>query len=148
MTNQFIFLGFWNVYDWGIAAVLFEILSKKWGPFAVDWFASEYNAKVEQFYTRFWPEKSTGVDAFMGNWGNCNGYFVPQISQISEVILHMKKCKAFGVIVLPYWESAPFWLLIRENKGKFESCVQDCIDLPTEKMFYTPYRSGEGIFGN
>ena len=27
--------------DWGIAAVLFEILSKKWGPFAVDWFASD-----------------------------------------------------------------------------------------------------------
>ena len=139
----------WDFDDWGIAAVLFEILSKKWGPFAVDWFASDYNAKVEQFYTRFWSEKSTGVDAFMENWGNCNGYFVPPISQISEVILHMKKkCKAFGVIVLPYWESAPFWPLICENKGKFKSCVQDCIDLPTEKMFYTPCRSGEGIFGN
>ena len=34
------------------------------------------NAKVEQFYTRFWSEKSTGVDAFMENWGDCNGYFV------------------------------------------------------------------------
>ena len=79
--------------DWGIAAVLFEILSKKWGPFAVDWFASDYNAKVEQFYTRFWSEKSTGVDALMENWGNCNGYFVPLISQLSEVILHMKNVR-------------------------------------------------------
>ena len=79
--------------DWGIAAVLFEILSKKWGPFAVDWFASDYNAKVEQFNTRFWSEKSTGVDAFMENWGYCNGYFVPPISQISEVILHMKNVR-------------------------------------------------------
>ena len=33
---------------------------------------------------------------------------VPPISQISEVILHMKKCKAFGAIVMPDWESAPF----------------------------------------
>ena len=43
--------------NWGITAVLFEILSKKWGSFAVDWFASDYYAKVEQFYTRFWSEK-------------------------------------------------------------------------------------------
>ena len=51
--------------DWGIAAVLFVILSRKRGPFAVDWFASDYNAKVEQFYTLFLSKKSTGVDAFM-----------------------------------------------------------------------------------
>ena len=82
----------------------------------MDWFASNNNAKVEIFYARFWSEKSAGVDGFMENLGNCNGYFVPPISQISEVILHMKKCKALGVIVMPYWESAPFWPLICEKE--------------------------------
>ena len=109
---------------------------------------SDYNAKVGEFYTCSWSEKSAGVDAFIENWGNCNGYFVPPISQMSEVILQMKKCKAFGVVFFPYCESAPLCVLICENKGKFKSCVQDCIDLPTEKMFYTLCSSGEGIFGN
>ena len=59
----------------------------------------------------------------------------------------MKKCKAFGVIVLPCLEFAPFWPLFCENKGK-KSCVQDCIDLPTEKLFYSPCRSGEDMYGN
>ena len=44
--------------DWGLAVELFEILNRKWGPFAIDWFASEHNAKVATFYTRFWCEKT------------------------------------------------------------------------------------------
>ena len=43
--------------DWGLSVKLFEILNKKWGPFAIDWFASEHNAKVDTFKTRFWCEK-------------------------------------------------------------------------------------------
>ena len=79
---------------------------------------------VEKFYTRFRSEISAGVDAFMENCGNCYGYLVPQISQISEVILHMKKCKAFDVIVLPYWESAPFWPLISEKRQISIMCAR------------------------
>ena len=31
--------------DWGLASCLFSVVSEKWGPFTVDWFASEHNAK-------------------------------------------------------------------------------------------------------
>ena len=121
--------------DWGLSSKLFDIISSRWGPFAVDWFASEHNAKVATFYTRFWCERTAGVDAFMEHWGGNNGYYVPPISQISKVIKHMERCNAFGVMVIPYWESAPFWPLLCVSKGCFKKFVLDCIDLPTEKGF-------------
>ena len=47
--------------DWGLSSKLFDIISSRWGLFAVDWFASEHNAKVATFYTRFWCERTAGV---------------------------------------------------------------------------------------
>ena len=58
-----------------------------------------------------------------------NGEDVPPISQISKVILHLRKCKEFGVMVIPHF-------------GR-------CIDLPAEKIFYVPPPPlPNGIFGN
>ena len=57
----------------------------------------------------------------MEQWGGCNGYYVPPISKVCKVILHMRSCKAFGVLVIPYWQSAPFWPLICERKDEFFS---------------------------
>ena len=131
--------------DWGFSRKLFDIINKQWRPFAIDWFASEHNAKFEKCYSRFWCEKSSGVDAFMEQWGGCNGYYVPSISQVCKVILHIRSCKAFDVLVTPYWQSVLFWPL---SKGKFKNFVQDWTDFPTEKTYFTPCRSGNDIFGN
>lgn len=131
-----------------MSAELFSILQSKWGCLDVDWFASEHNAKLERFYTRFWCEKSSGVDSFAENWGGCNDYFVPPISLICKTILHMKKCKAFGVLVIPWWESAPFWPLLCDAKDDFSSFVCDWLELPTGKKYYLPCKSDEGLFGN
>ena len=130
--------------DFGLSSKLFDILSSRWGPFAVDWLASEHNAKVVTFCTRFWCEKTAGVDAFMEHWGGSNDYYV---LPISKVIKHMESCNAFGVMVIPYWESAPFWPLLCESKGCFKKFVLDSIDLHIE-VFHTKCKSGNGIFGN
>ena len=58
----------------------------------------------------------------------------------------MRNCKAFGVMVIPYWESALFWPLNCECNGRFKTCVQDCLDLPTKRHFPLPF--GSGMFGN
>ena len=85
--------------DWGLSVELFELLNRKWGPFAIDWFASEHNAKVATFYTSFWCEKTLGVDALTEDMRGGNGYYVPPVSQISKIIKHMELCSAFGVMV-------------------------------------------------
>ena len=59
----------------------------------------------------------------------------------------MKRCKAFGVMVIPWWESAPFWPLLCDAKDDFSSFVCDWLELPTTKKYYLLCKSGEGLFG-
>ena len=54
--------------NWAIPADVFESIKKFWGPFIIDWFASEFNRKTERFYSKCLSEKSLGVDAFVQNW--------------------------------------------------------------------------------
>ncbi|MCG7876850.1 MAG: DNA N-6-adenine-methyltransferase [Candidatus Thiodiazotropha endolucinida] len=134
--------------DWGLSLETFHMLSLRWGPFDMDWFASEHNAKIPRFYSRFWNEGCVGVDAFTAIWGNCNGYFLPPISLISRVLKQMIMCRAYGVLVLPLWRSANFWPLLCCEDGYFIHNVTDVADLPTDKLSYVPCKNGRGIFGN
>ena len=134
--------------DWGLSGELFNLLDQRWGPFEVDWFASEHNAKTVKFYSRFWCPSCAGVDAFTENWGHCNGYFVPPINFISRVLLHMSVCRAYSVLVAPLWRSSSFWPMLCTENGSFVRNVIDMIDLPTDKASYSPCKNGRGMFGN
>lgn len=124
------------------------MLNSRMGPLDTDWFASEHNAKLPRFYSKYWYENTSGVDAFSENWAGHNGLFVPPIKLISRVLLFMETCNATGVIVLPVWKSAPFWPLLCSNTGSFNSFILEWIELPVVKEFYVPSKSGKGIFGN
>lgn len=134
--------------DWGLSVALFNNLDQLWGPFEVDWFASEHNAKTVKFYSRFWSPSCAGVDAFTENWGNCKGLFVPSINLISRVLLHMSICLAYGVLVVPLWRSSSFWPMLCAEDGSFIHNIKEIIDLPTDKSSYIPCKSGRGMFGN
>ena len=55
--------------------------------------------------------------------------------------------KAYGVLVLPCWNSAVFWPVLCPN-GNFRKEVIDWFDLPTQKQYYVKCKNGKGIFGN
>ena len=133
--------------DWGISVELFQLLQNRFGQLQIDWFASEHNAKLPRFYSRFWNPSSTGIDAFTESWHHDFGLFVPPISMVYRVIRKMEVDKARGVLVLPYWNSAVFWPLICPN-GNFIVNIIDWIDLPTSRTYYVKCKSGKGIFGN
>ncbi|XP_068203660.1 uncharacterized protein [Palaemon carinicauda] len=92
--------------DWGISVELFQLLQSRFGQLQIDWFASEHNAKLPRFYSRFWNQSSTGIDAFTESWHYEFGLFVPPISMVYRVICKMEVDRARGVLVLPYWNSA------------------------------------------
>ena len=48
--------------DWGISFEILSMIQNRWGNLDVDYFASEHNAKLAFFYSRFWCYKSSGVD--------------------------------------------------------------------------------------
>lgn len=133
--------------DWGISFVLLDMIQQRFGQLQVDWFASNYNAKLPKFYSRFWNPSSSGVDAFVEFWGNEFGLFVPPITVIYRVLKKMIMDKVYGVLVIPCWRSAVFWPFLCPN-GLFRQEIVDWFDLPTQKEFYVKNKNGRGIFGN
>ena len=113
----------------------------------IDWFASQHNAKLPLFFSRFWNPKSSGVDAYTEFWGRQFGLFLPPINLISRVLNKVSTDCVGGVLVVPMWKSALYWPLLCHN-GQFISAVIDWVDLPTNKECYVPCKNGNGIFGN
>ena len=133
--------------DWGISFAILVLLQRRFGQFQVDWFASDYNAKLPKFYSRFWNPSCFGIDAFAESWGGQYGLFVPPIAVIYRVIKKMVTDKAYGVLIIPCWKSAVFWPFLCPS-GRFRKEIVDWIDLPTEKQYYIKCKNGKGIFGN
>jgi hypothetical protein len=93
--------------DWGISAEVFSLIESRFGKLSIDWFASEHNAKLPRFYSKFWNPSSLGVDAFTVNWTNEFGLFVPPFYLIHRVLNKMCLDQAKGILVVPVWKSAP-----------------------------------------
>jgi len=49
--------------DWRLASTFFNLLEDRWGPHAVDLFASSDNAQCKKFYFLHWRRGTTGVNA-------------------------------------------------------------------------------------
>ena len=111
--------------DWETTPSFFRYLNEIWGPFTVDRFADEKNAKIARFYSRFFCPKSEGVNAFQSSWSSENNYLVPPVHLVPDTINHLEYCKAKGVLVVPYWPSAVFYPLILSTPGTFQPFVKE-----------------------
>lgn len=115
--------------------LIFEYMNSLWGPFEVDWFASDSNHKLKLFYPRYWNVKCFGIDAFTGIWSNKNGWLCPPIYLVARVLAKIKKDKAFGCLIIPMWKSANCWPILCLNGDKFCDCVKNVVYLPSDKQF-------------
>ena len=114
-----------DVDDWQLSPNFFAFLSKKWGPFTIDRFADNENAKLKRFNSKYACPNTEACNAFSQNWENENNLFVPPISEIPRVIKRLKVGYVRGVLVLPYWKSSSFWPLLVTQEGVFEDFVSD-----------------------
>lgn len=115
--------------------LIFEYMNSLWGPFEVDWFASDSNHKLKLFYLRYWNVKCFGIDAFSGIWSNKNGWLCPPIYLVARVLAKIKKDKTFGCLIIPMWKSANFWPILCLNGDKFCDCVKNVVYLLSDKQF-------------
>ena len=131
--------------DWGISQNLFEYIDALWGPHEIDFFATDYNAKLPVFYSRFWMPGAIGIDAFTVDWYGVNGWFVPPVCIVAKVIQYMKQCRAYGTVVLPCWQSASFWPMISDGVGFIKEAIAH-VELPGRKECYAAGKTGS-LFG-
>lgn len=116
--------------DWQIEESIFEKLDKNWGPYTIDRFASHYNTKCVRFNSKFWVPGTEAIDSFNQPWSGEMNWLVPPPNRIAECINKLVSEKCSGTLVLPKWESAPFWPLLITECGRYRWFVKDSMILP------------------
>ena len=92
------------MYEYKI--IFYSLPSKSINKKDIDYFASQYNAKLPHFYSRLWCNGTLGVDAFSYDWSKGFGLLVPPITLIPRVLGKMNVSYSRGVLVVPEWKSA------------------------------------------
>ena len=132
--------------DWFINPAVFAWVNEFWGPHTVDRFANNYNTQLPRFNSRFLCPRGEAVDAFTVDWSGENNWWCPPPVLIPRVVRHAELCKASGTLVVPCWESAPYWPLLCPSGEGFASFVVDYLPLPMEVNTFCPGRSGAVLF--
>jgi hypothetical protein len=104
LTNQV------NLDDWSVHPEAFGTLQQWFGKFSVDLFVSPENFKVAKYYSYSFSADSVGFDAFSMSWEGENAYCAPPIALILKAIRKIKVSKMTGVLLIPLWRGARFWL--------------------------------------
>ena len=124
--------------DWCTTEDFFNDLNATWGPYTVDRFANSKNAKLPRYNSLFWNPECEAVDAFSQDWGGERNWIVPPTMLIPRVIEHARACGAEGTLVVPYWESAAYWPLLRKGCNEYRhfvmaaknfNCVEGILEL-------------------
>ena len=87
--------------DWMLRRDLFLYIDNIWGPHTVDRFASEHNAQLPKFNSRFWNPGSEAIDSFTVNWYGENNWWCPPLYLVLRLLYHAKTCKAVGTLIVP-----------------------------------------------
>jgi len=109
--------------DYKLNPLVFHKLSKLWGPFDIDLFASFDNHLLPRYYSLYFTPDCLGVDAFNYNWGRqcfCN----PPFSLIARAIHKGKECGARFCLIAPFTPTAIWWHLISSNGTHFAPYVR------------------------
>ena len=132
--------------DWGVSEKIFHLVQKRINIlFTLDAFADTATAKCRQFYSKFWCLGSSGVDGLEYNWGGQICWLVPPISLISRAIQHLKRCRGYGVIIVPGWRSSAFWPSIHGDCG-FKTGIKLILEFRRPSRFFVAGLDANDMF--
>ena len=121
--------------DWETTPHLLDLLQRKWGNFTLDCFADTSNRKTQKFYSKYHCPETLGVNAFLYSWANEFVYLVPPVYLVGKVLKHLRYFRGKGVLVVPYWVSATFWIYLQNERKQFHSFVKDFIILHNTRRY-------------
>jgi hypothetical protein len=92
-----------DLYEYRIREDSFRELESEFGPWDIDWFASDWSKRLDRFASRYWTVGSEITDVFSQKWAEDEGFFHPPVSGLFLVMEKVEKYGARGVIVMPDW---------------------------------------------
>ena len=132
--------------DWYINPAMFTGLDSMWGPHSIDRFADHSNCQLPRFNSRCWNPGSEAVDAFTVDWSGENNWWCPPVALIARVIAHARVCGARGTLIVPEWQSSPFWPVIHPKATQFADFVVEIQELPLSEFLILPGHSRCTLF--
>ncbi|XP_060574478.1 uncharacterized protein LOC132732127 [Ruditapes philippinarum] len=131
--------------DWKIRIQYFKNIDKRWGTHSIDRFASHFNNQCLRFNSRWWVPRTEAVDALSQYWGNDINWLVPPPRLVPDCIKKMQSEQAKCTLIIPKWESAPFWPMLIEADGKFKKFIKEIENLG--RFCVTSGDGNNGCFG-
>ena len=90
----------------------------------VDCMSNFWNRKAEIFFSKTEELGAAGVNFFSQSLNSITSYYCfPPPSMILPTILHFFKFRAHGLLVVPVWKSASFWINLVPDGKHFPSWV-------------------------
>jgi hypothetical protein len=136
-----------EVDDFGLQPSMFDFVLHEFGPLDVDRFASAHNALLPVFFSEFWCEGSSGVNAFTVSWHGTFSYCFPPPRLVARTLQHARESRARIVLVVLDWKGQPWWpLLVSDGGSGWAPIVQKCRRLSAGPRTLRPGRSPESAF--
>jgi hypothetical protein len=99
-----------NWDDWSVHSDAFNTLQQWFRVSSINLFPLPENFKVARYYSFSFAASCSGVDAFLLSWEGENAYCAPPIALILRVIRKIEVSEMKGVLLIPLWRGACFWL--------------------------------------
>jgi len=126
--------------DWVVRREVFRVLDERWGPHSVDRFADTSNRQIDRFNSARACPDSEAVDCFTQDWSRDNNWGVPPFSLIHPLLLLIEEQGAQVTLIVPQWESQPWWPLLTSLASEFLP-LQSTAFLPGPSGFVEPWKS-------
>ena len=106
--------------NWSLDVWSFNMIQEKiQHQFDTDLFADCNNRRTDRFFSLYYSEGTSGVDAFAQDWAALGNLWIcPPVSRLIDVHRRIKETKSKGVVVFPAWESSSFLPFFMENLEK------------------------------
>ena len=89
--------------------------------FTIDLFADNNNNKCPKFYSNFYCENTSGIDAFSHSWDGEVAWVCPPINSIIRVIQKIRCSEMTGTLFIPEWTTADFWWEIFDKNNELKT---------------------------
>lgn len=99
--------------DWQLDPVVFQKINSKWGPFAVDLFATRLTAQLPRFVSWKPDPVAEAVDAFTLDWSQLAGHDFPPFALIGRCLRQIQQQSVPQItMVTPVWETQSWYPLL------------------------------------
>jgi len=130
--------------DWQLAPRVFRHLDKQWGSHYVDRFASQSNAHLPRYNSKWRDGTSEAVDSLHLSdelWRKENNWCNPPWELLDDLAAKLRQSGAAATVVVPHWPRKPWFHLLSEM-------AIDSVDMPPSRDLFSPHQQlGHGGVG-